>query len=99
MIGWGVGSFTSAALVGAVSLLHMRFMTDSLGVAIGVAGMLVVLSKIYDAILDPLMGVASDRTQTPWGRYRPYLVGGALLAAVSLAMLFNVPSGLWNAAG
>ena len=94
MIGWGVGSFTSAALVGAVSLLHMRFMTDSLGIAIGVAGTLVVLSKIYDAILDPLMGVASDRTKTPWGRYRPYLVGGALLAAISVAMLFNVPSGL-----
>ncbi len=94
MIGWSVGSFTSAALVGAVSLLHMRFMTDSLGIAIGVAGLLVVLSKVYDAILDPLMGVASDRTKTPWGRYRPYLVAGALLAAVSVAMLFNVPSGL-----
>jgi len=94
MIGWSVGSFTSAALVGAVSLLHMRFMTDSLGIAIGVAGSLVVLSKIYDAILDPLMGVASDRTKTPWGRYRPYLIGGALLAALSVAMLFNVPSGL-----
>jgi Na+/melibiose symporter-like transporter len=94
MIGWGVGSFTSAALVGSVSLLHMRFMTDSLGIAIGVAGLLVVLSKVYDAILDPLMGVASDRTQTKWGRYRPYLVAGALLAAVSAVMLFNVPSGL-----
>lgn len=94
MVGWSVGSFTSAALVGAVSLLHMRFMTDSLGIAIGVAGSLVVLSKIYDAILDPLMGVASDRTKTPWGRYRPYLVGGALLAAASVAMLFNVPGGL-----
>jgi Na+/melibiose symporter-like transporter len=94
MIGWGLGSFTSAALVGAVSLLHMRFMTDSLGIAIGVAGLLVVLSKVYDAIIDPLMGVASDRTKTPWGRYRPYLVTGALLAAVSVAMLFNVPVGL-----
>jgi Na+/melibiose symporter-like transporter len=94
MVGWSVGSFTSAALVGAVSLLHMRFMTDSLGIAIGVAGLLVVLSKVYDAILDPLMGVASDRTKTPWGRYRPYLIGGALLAAVSVAMLFNVPADL-----
>jgi Na+/melibiose symporter-like transporter len=94
MIGWGLGSFTSASLVGAVSLLHMRFMTDSLGIAIGVAGLLVVLSKFYDAVLDPLMGVASDRTKTPWGRYRPYLVTGALLAAVSVAILFNVPSGL-----
>ena len=37
LIGWGLGSFTSAALVGAVGLLHLRFMTDSLGIAIGMA--------------------------------------------------------------
>jgi sugar (glycoside-pentoside-hexuronide) transporter len=94
LIGWGVGSFTSSALVGAVGLLHLRFMTDSLGLAIGLAGMLIVVSKIYDALLDPVMGVVSDRTRTPWGRHRPYLFGGGLLAAVSLVLLFNVPSRL-----
>ncbi|NBC35355.1 MFS transporter [Novosphingobium sp. FSY-8] len=94
LIGWGVGSFTSAALVGAVGLLHLRFMTDSLGLAMGMAGLLVVASKIYDAAIDPVVGVLADRTRTRWGRHRPYLVGGALLAAVSLVMLFNVPTGL-----
>lgn len=59
LIGWGVGSFTSAALVGAVGLLHLRFMTDSLGLAMGLAGMLVVMSRVYDALLDPVMGVLS----------------------------------------
>jgi sugar (glycoside-pentoside-hexuronide) transporter len=94
LIGWGVGSFTSSALVGAVGLLHLRFMTDSLGLAIGLAGMLIVVSKIYDAMLDPVMGVVSDRTRTPWGRHRPYLFGGGLLAALSLVLLFNVPARL-----
>jgi Na+/melibiose symporter-like transporter len=93
-IGWGLGSFTTAALVGTVGLLHMRYMTDSLGMAIGVAGLLVVVSRIYDAVLDPLMGAFSDRTSTRWGRYRPYLVAGSLLAASALVLLFNVPSGL-----
>jgi|GEM_PF-916037 len=94
LIGWGLGSFTSAALVGAVGLLHLRFMTDSLGMAIGAAGLLVVLSKIYDAAIDPLVGLLCDRTATRWGRYRPYLAGGGVLAALSLVMLFNVPVGL-----
>ncbi len=94
LIGWGVGSFTSSSLVGAVGLLHLRFMTDSLGLAMGLAGMLIVASKIYDALLDPVMGVVSDRTRTPWGRHRPYLFGGGLLAAVSLVLLFNVPARL-----
>jgi len=94
LIGWGLGSFTSAALVGAVGLLHLRFMTDSLGMAMGAAGLLVVLSKIYDAAIDPLVGLLCDRTATRWGRYRPYLAGGGLLASLSLVMLFNVPIGL-----
>ncbi|MGA1797216.1 MFS transporter [Sphingomonas sp. 4RDLI-65] len=94
LIGWGIGSFTSSALVGAVGLLHLRFMTDSLGLAMGLAGMLVVIAKIYDAALDPVMGVISDRTRTRWGRHRPYLFAGGLCCATSLVLLFNVPQGL-----
>ena len=93
LIGWAVGSFTSAALVGAVGLLHLRFMTDSLGIAVGLAGMLVVVSRVYDAVLDPLMGYFSDRTTTRWGSYRPYLLVGSVLAGLSLVLLFNVPLG------
>lgn len=98
VIGWAIGSFTSASLVSAVGLLHLRFMTDSLGLSIGLAGLLVVVSRVYDTILDPIVGVLSDRTETRFGRYRPYLVGGGLLAALSLVMLFNVPASLSGSA-
>jgi Na+/melibiose symporter-like transporter len=91
LVGWGVGSFTSASLIGAVGLLHLRFLTDSLGLAIGVAGSLVVVSRLYDAVLDPIVGMISDRSRTPWGRYRPYLLVGGWLSALSLVLLFNVP--------
>jgi Na+/melibiose symporter-like transporter len=94
LLGWGLGSFTSASLVGAVGLLHMRFMTDSLGLAMAAAGLLIVASKVYDAVLDPLMGALADRTTSRWGRFRPWLAGGGVLAAASLVMLFNVPAGL-----
>lgn len=93
-IGWGLGSFTSSALVSAVSLLYLRFMTDSLGLAMALAGLLVVVSKVYDAVLDPLMGILSDGTSTRWGRYRPWLLGGSLVSALALVLLFNVPRGL-----
>lgn len=95
--GWAIGSFTSAALVSSVGLLHLRFMTDSLGIAIGIAGGMTVLAKIYDAATDPLMGFISDNTRTPWGKFRPYLLGGGLLAAIALVMLFNVPNALEGA--
>lgn len=93
-IGWAIGSFTSAALVSAVGLLHLRFMTDSLGLAIALAGMLTVAAKIYDAMTDPLMGYIGDRTRTRFGQFRPYLLGGGLLAGLSMILLFNVPGGL-----
>jgi Na+/melibiose symporter-like transporter len=93
-LGWAIGSFTSSALVSAVGLLHLRFMTDSLGITIGIAGMFTVLAKIYDAACDPLMGYLGDRTHTRFGKYRPYLLGGGLLAGLSMVMLFNVPGAL-----
>lgn len=98
LIGWGVGSFSSAALVSAIGLLHLRFMTDSLGLSIGLAGALVVISRVYDTVLDPIVGVLSDRTRTRFGSYRPYLAGGGLLAALSMILLFNVPYGLKDGA-
>jgi glycoside/pentoside/hexuronide:cation symporter, GPH family len=93
-LGWAVGSFMSSALVSSVGLLHLRFMTDSLGIDIRLAGMLAVIAKLYDAFTDPVMGVLSDKTRTRFGRYRPYLFLGALLGGLSMAALFNVPSSL-----
>lgn len=92
LLGWAVGSFSSSVLVNAIGLLHLRFMTDSLGLSIALAGGLTAAAKIYDAILDPIVGMASDRTRTRFGRYRPYLALGSLLAALSMVLLFNVPA-------
>lgn len=97
-LGWTIGSFTSSALVSAVGLLHLRFMTDSLGMAITIAGALTVFAKVYDAFADLLMGYVSDRTRTRYGQFRPYLLAGGLLAALSMALLFNVPGSLAGSA-
>ena len=54
------------------------------------AGSLVFISKIYDGVTDPLMGIISDRTSSRWGRRRPYLLAGGILAALSVIGLFSV---------
>lgn len=89
--GWAIGSFTTSALVSAVGLLHLRFITDSIGISIGIAGAIAVLAKIYDAGTDPLMGIISDRTRTRFGQFRPYILAGGLLSGLSMILLFNVP--------
>lgn len=55
------------------------------------AGGLLFAAKLYDILTDPLMGVVSDRSQSRFGRRRPYLLAGAILSALSFAMLFSPP--------
>ena len=91
-VGWGLGSLPMSAMFNAVSLLLLTFLIEHVGVAAVTAGLLIMVSKIYDAVTDPLMGVLTDRTKSRWGRRRPYLMLGGVLAGASFIMLFTVPS-------
>ena len=84
-----------AILFNTQTVLLTRFMTDELGIAAGVAGTLLALSKLYDAFTDPLMGWLSDHTRSRWGRRRPWILFGGLGAALSFIYLFN-PPGSWS---
>ena len=83
-IGWGIGTFVPSIMFNITNVFLMRFMTDVLGIAAVTAGAIFAISKIYDAVTDPVMGTISDRTRTRWGRHRPYLIfGGNCLRCVA----------------
>jgi GPH family glycoside/pentoside/hexuronide:cation symporter len=90
-VGWGVGTLVSSILLYTTNTLFLRFMTDYLGIAAATAGFMIGASKIYDAILDPVFGVVTDRTRHRWGRRRPYLLLGTAMASVTLIIMFAVP--------
>lgn len=90
-LGWAAGSMATAIMLGALTSYALFYMTNYLGIGVALAGQLIGLSKFYDLITDPLIGNVSDRTQSKWGRRRPYLLLGALLCPVALALLFLVP--------
>ena len=92
VFGWGLGTLGVAVLFNATSFLLLRFLTDFAGLAAAAAGLAIALSKVYDAITDPVMGVVSDRTRTPWGRRRPYLFLGGLACGAAFALLFHAPA-------
>lgn len=94
VIGWGLGTLPMAIYFNAFNILALRFFTDFVGITAASAGLLIGLSKLYDAFSDPLMGMLSDRTKGRFGRRRPYLLLGGILCGVSLYVLFSTPAGM-----
>lgn len=72
-----------------VSFFYLIFLTDIVGLTPALAGTIVLISRIWDAFSDPLMGVISDKTKTRWGRRRPYFLVGFLLIIVSYTLLWS----------
>lgn len=71
-----------------VSNFLMIFYTDVCGIPMAAVSLLMLISRFWDAINDPFIGSLSDRTNTRWGRYRPWLLIGAPLTALVLVLTF-----------
>ena len=67
------------------------FYAEGMGFGLTATGAILLATRITDVVSDPLVGIASDRAWLPWGRRKPWIVLGGLLAAVSLIMLFQPP--------
>lgn len=90
-LGFGVGSFGISILLNTVTTFFPALMTTVLGQSAALAGLLLTVSKLYDAIADLVIGGWSDRTRSRWGRRRPYLLAGAVIAGLSFLLLFAPP--------
>ena len=67
-------------------------MTTVLGLEAALAGLVIMIAKVWVVIADPIAGVASDKADTRWGRRRPFILAGGLIAAASFMLLFFVPN-------
>lgn len=91
--GYGVGDFGFNLFFTTATLYLLYYYTDVLGLSPAAGGWVFAVALIWDAIFDPLMGYLANRTRTRWGRYRPYILFGAVPLAASWALIF-LPTGL-----
>ena len=87
-IGMLVNNLQAAALPAMVVILNLGLGMDVLWV-----GLIGAIPRIFDAISDPLLGYISDNTRTRWGRRRPFIFAGAILAGIIFALMWQLPSG------
>lgn len=66
----------------------MIFYTDVFGIGMSAVATLMLLSRFWDAINDPIIGTLTDKTHTRWGRFRPWLLFGAPITAIVLMLTF-----------
>jgi oligogalacturonide transporter len=87
-IGYGLGDIYGGGSGTLISFYYLVFLTDVVRIRPALAGTVILISKVYDAITDPFEGVLADRTRTRLGRRRPYLLAGIPLVFLSFFALF-----------
>ncbi len=91
-LGYGIGDLPSGLYLNFFAAYLLYFFVDLGGVAPAAMALMLFLSRVFDAVTDPVMGLLADRTRTRWGRYRPYLLLGALPFGITGFAIFAAPA-------
>ena len=90
-IGYAVGDTASCLYWNTFSLFLMIFYTDTFGITPAVVGTMFLISRFWDAAIDPVMGVIADRTNTRYGKFRPWILWGIIPFIAFGIVLFITP--------
>ena len=85
---YGMGALMDGGGVALMSCVMLNYMTDHLKIYAASASTVMMISKIWDAITDPVMGHVTDNTRSKYGRRKPYMFVGGFLLIIALLLLF-----------
>jgi sugar (glycoside-pentoside-hexuronide) transporter len=91
-IGYGIGDAAANFIFQAMLVFQLAFYTDTFGITAAAAGTLFLVVRVFDAAFDPMMGVVADRTNTRWGRFRPWVLWTAVPFGIMGFLTFSTPS-------
>ena len=90
-IGYGFGDMSSSMFWKIFSYYLPFFYSNIFGLSLADAALLMLITRLWDAVSDPMMGIIADRTSTRWGKYRPFLLWIAAPFAIAGVLLFTTP--------
>lgn len=93
-LGWATGEIGVAAFIGTTMVFMLYFLTQAAGIPPVAAGLILLIPRAWDALVDPIIGTISDRTVSRMGRRRPYVLAGTLTLGPLFAAMFFIPAGL-----
>ncbi|WP_223589915.1 MFS transporter [Neobacillus bataviensis] len=92
MIAFASGDLFGGGAQLIIGFFYLRFLTDVVRINPVLAGTVILVSKIWDAIADPVMGVVTDNTRTRFGRRKPYILAGFFLIVIAFTLLWFAPN-------
>lgn len=91
-VGYSLGDAASHFVWDMVGFWLLFFYTDVYGISAAAAGTIMLVARFWDMAIDPIIGVVSDRTNTRWGKFRPYILFGAIPYAILAILTFTTPN-------
>lgn len=95
---FGIGSLAEGTKTVAYSAYLLIFYNQVMGVPATLVSSALLISLLFDAVSNPILGHISDHTRSRWGRRHPFMYAAALPTALFFWMMFNPPAGLSNGA-
>jgi sugar (glycoside-pentoside-hexuronide) transporter len=90
-IGYSLGDAAANFIFQTMLVFQLAFYTDTFGITAAAAGTLFLVVRVWDAIFDPFMGVVADRTNTKWGKFRPWILWTAVPFGIIGFLTFTTP--------
>ena len=97
-IGYGSGDIAGNVVYAFLTSFMMVYLTDSVGLAAGVVGTLIAVSKLFDGFTDIFFGSMIDKTHSKMGKAKPWMLYGYIGCAITLVCCFAVPVSLGTTA-
>jgi glycoside/pentoside/hexuronide:cation symporter, GPH family len=90
-IGYSLGDGAANLAFQMMMMFQLFFYTDVFGIKATAAGTILLIARLADAFVDPVVGILADRTNTKWGKYRPWVLWTAIPFAIFFILAFTTP--------